>query len=221
MKSPRSPYLVPNLVVALVVAAAGAGIGYAILDGDGPDEAAALDRAATERAWAAEVCGGVTTWRSEIRESVADVRDGIDIFDPTGSVDVARAAFDRARAATETLVADLRAAPVPDTPRGRALATAVDELLGHASAHLEEIALRVAAIGEVGIIDALGGPGLLDESSALVDDLRTDLDALRAPARELLDVLRAQDECDPLLELLRLDEPNQPGASGVSDASVD
>lgn len=215
MQSPRSPYLVPNLVVALVVAAAGVGIGYAIIDGDGDGDDGG-GAAATESAWAAEVCGGVTAWRSEIGESLADVRDRIDIFDPAGSVDAARAAFDRARAATETLVADLRAAPVPDTPRGRALATAVDDLLDHASAHLEEIALRVAAIGEVGIIDAIGGPGLLDETRALVDDLRTDLDALRAPASELLDVLRAQDECRALLELLHLDESDDTGEPAIA-----
>jgi hypothetical protein len=204
---PRNPSLVPNLVAALVLAAAAGTAGYAIADRPGGAAAAPLspelreqiDDLASERAWAGEVCGALSVWRQELGTAVDELH-----WDVTDPLDGLRGAYERVRAATETLVDELRDAGVPDTRAGRALADGLDELASDTGRRLERLGARLAALGDVGIGDAFSVAELVRELRGLYDDVRRGLQELRGPAGELLDVLRADADCAAFLDLLRL-----------------
>lgn len=211
---PRNPYLVPSIVAGVVVAAiVGALVVAVVDDGDAsprghldPEVAQRIDDLRAERAWSATVCGALAEWRGEIEAATATVRDGFDITDPGSSWDMAKAAFDDVQSATTTMVKAVQQAEVPDTEAGRALAKGVDTLVEHGKEHVEAIGVRLAVIGgDVGVADGFSLPGLVDDVRALLDDARTDIDALRGPAGEMLTVLRANDDCRPFLAMLQLD----------------
>lgn len=211
---PRNPYLLPGLVAAVVI---GAGLGASLLvviDDSDSASASRLNPAVVqrikdlqaEREWAASVCGALDTWRNEIGDATESVRDGFDITDPTSTWDLANAAFGDARDATATMVEEVRAAKTPATPAGRALAEGIDDLLHHATVHIEEIGVRVSVVGsDVGVGDGFNLSGLIDETQAFIDDARRDIEALRAPAKEMLTVLRANDDCTSFLTAVNLD----------------
>jgi len=211
---PRHPYLVPSITAGVVgVAILGALIVAVVDDGDAqagghlaPEVVARIDDLRTEREWASEVCGALAEWRGEIETATAAVRDGFDITDPGSSWAMAKAAFDDVRAATATMVKTVRAAEVPDTEAGRALAGGLDTLIEHGEGHVEAIGVRLAIIGgDVGVTDGFSLPGLVDDVRALIDDARADIDALRGPASEMLTVLRANDDCGPFLTMIGID----------------
>ncbi len=211
---PRNPYLLPALALGLVL---GAGASTLLLVAfDDTDAAGAaklrpeiieqIEAIRAEREWAASVCATLTTWRREVDAAVDSVVDGFDITEPGTTWDIATTAFGDARDATTAMVERLKNVETPDTPEGRALATGVDHLVDHASDHIEEIGLRVAAIGgDVGVVDGFNVPALIEEVRALVRDAGADIEALREPAGHMLDVLRANDECTPFLRVLQLD----------------
>jgi len=187
---------------------------FAIVDRPDAAEAATLapelrtqiDELASERAWAGEVCGALSTWREELGRALDDLQGAVDLTDPAATLDALSGAFDRTSDATERLVADLRATGAPDSTAGRALADGIDELARDVGRRLERIGLRLTVIGgDVDVGDSFGLPGLVRELRGLYDDVRADLDALREPARELLDVLRANPDCQPFLAYLQLD----------------
>lgn len=209
---PRNPYLLPALAAGLVLGAGASGLLLVAIDD--ADRAEALDPAIAariaelraEREWAGTVCGAVETWRSDLGAATDSVVDGFDVTEPGATWDLATTAFGDARDATNRMIDTIRATPVPDTPAGRALADGVDDLVDHAADHIEEIGLRVAAIGaDVGVTDGFNVPGLVDEVQSLVRDARADVDALREPAIAMLDALRANESCAPLLRVLQLD----------------
>jgi hypothetical protein len=211
--TPRNPYLLPVLA-AVLIGGAGLGVGiWAVVD----EPASAADREAeriaaqlaaqeaAERKWANEACGAIERWRTDIDTAIDNVTSDFDVTDPGATWDLITDNVAAATDSTETLVADLRATEFPDTPDGRAVETGVDRLLDHATAHLDDIGVRIAAIGgDVGVLDGATIPALIDEIRAFVDDARTDIEALREPAGDLLDVLRADERCAPVLDLFRL-----------------
>lgn len=211
--TPRNPYLVPVLAAVLVV---GSGLGFgiwALVDSpasatDREAERIAAQRRAqeeAERKWAAQVCGAISQWRTDLDVAIDNVTTGFDLTEPGATWDLITANVAATTESTETLVADLRATEFPDTPDGRAVEAGVDTLLDHATSHLDDIGVRIAAIGgAVGVLDGASLPALVDEVRAFVDDARSDLEALREPAGDLLDVLRADERCAPVLDLLRL-----------------
>jgi|CXWL01.1.fsa_nt_gi hypothetical protein len=211
---PRNPYLLPGLVAAVVI---GAGLGASMLvviDDSGsaaagrlnPEVVQRIEDLRAEREWAASVCGALDTWRNEIGDATESVFDGFDITDPQSTWDLANTAFGDARDATATMVEEVRAVKTPDTPAGRALAEGIEDLLDHATAHIEEIGIRVSVVGtDIGVGDGFNLPGLIDETQAFIDDARRDIEALRAPAKEMLTVLRANDDCTSILTAVNLD----------------
>jgi hypothetical protein len=211
---PRNPYLLPALAAGLVLGAGASTLLLIAFDDNGsagaaklrPDVIEQIRAIKAEREWAASVCGILTIWRDDIDEAVDSVVDGFDITEPGTTWEIATTAFGDARDATTTMVEQLKNVETPDTPEGRSLAVGVDRIVDHASGHIEEIGLRVAAIGgDVGVTDGFNVPRLIDEVRALVDDGRADIDALREPASHMLDVLRANDDCTPFLRVLQLD----------------
>ena len=211
--TPRNPYLAPVLAAVLVV---GSGLGFgiwALVDSpasatDREAERIAAQRRAqeeAERKWAAQVCGAISQWRTDLDVALDNVTTGFDLAEPGATWDLVTANVADATTSTESLVDELRATEFPDTPNGRAVEQGVDTLLDHATEHLETISVQIAAIGgDVDVLDGVSVPKLLDEARALVDDARSDLEALREPAGDLLDVLRADERCAPVLDLLRL-----------------
>jgi hypothetical protein len=208
--TPRNPYLLPVLA-AVLIGGAGLGVGiWAVVDSpasaaDREAERIAAEQAAqaqAERKWANEVCGAIERWRSDIDTSIDNVTGDFDVTDPQATWALITDNVAAATESTETLVADLRATEFPDTPDGRAVEAGVDRLLDHATEHLDDIGVRIAAIGgDVGVLDGVSIPALVGEVRAFVDDARTDLEALREPAGDLLDVLRADEDCAPMLDL--------------------
>lgn len=211
--TPRNPYLLPVLA-AVLVAGSGLGVGiWAIVD----SPASAADReaeriaaeqaaqAAAERKWANEVCGAIERWRTDIDTAIDNVTGDFDVTDLNATWNLITDNVAAATESTQTLAADLRATEFPDTPDGRAVEVGVDALLDHATSHLDDIGVRIAAIGgDVSVLDGATIPTLVDEVRAFVDDARADLEALREPVGDLVDVLRADEDCAPMLDLLHL-----------------
>jgi small-conductance mechanosensitive channel len=168
------------LLIVVVLALAGCG---------GDDSSASED-------YANSVCSSLSTWVSEVQETVQSLTDaGL----ATSREDV-QTAFDEAKDATETLVNDLDQLGPPETEDGEQAKSELDTLG-------TELTQQLDAIEEA--LDSGGGAAAIAAEvtaaiSAAATAVKTAYEDLRGldPAGELQESFEDSDDCDALGEQL-------------------
>jgi hypothetical protein len=153
----RGALLVLLVTVAVLVAAAcGGGGGEEDAGGDGGGDATETVSAAT---WMGDFCTALGTWQTELTEGAPDFSE---VSDAASAKDTVVSYLDSVVAATQTLVADIQAAGVPEVENGEAIATemrsaieAVGDDFAAAKADVEALstddpAAFAASLGELG-----------------------------------------------------------------------
>jgi hypothetical protein len=165
-----------GLLVVLVLALAGCG---------GDDSSASED-------YANNVCSSVSTWVTEVQETVQSLTDaGL----ATSREDV-QAAFDEAKDATETLVDDLEQLGPPETEDGEQAKSKLDALGTELTQQIDAIEEALNSGGGAAAI-AAEVTAAISAGAAAVKTTYEDLRGLD-PAGELQESFEDSDDCDAL-----------------------
>jgi gas vesicle protein len=164
----RARILLVALVSLLALGAAGCG---------GDDEPAT---SATDE-WADGLCTAITTWRDSLQETA----DGLQSLSSLSRDSLDQAAED-ARAATDTLVDDVRALGAPDTESGEEAKRAVDAFSSTVESERADIE------------DTINGISGIADLPAAVQDISASLSSMYAAESTMLASIRTGDTQDEL-----------------------
>jgi len=159
------------IVLALVAAGCGGGGGSS----------------ADEEAWASDVCASIASWRTQVQTIATDAAEAV--TKPDATRDTVEGAIDEGVAATETLLADLRAAVPPDTSEGDEAKAAVDAFVDDVSSANSEVKTALADLP-----DTAGLAEIVAALSGLATNLQTTVESGRTLVTELTDLGGAMKE---------------------------
>jgi hypothetical protein len=174
--SPRSPFLLPLLAVALLAAGCG-----------GSD-----DETSGASEWASSVCSATTTWTESVSSALSSLKAG-DLSE--GSVETV---VDDVTEATKTYADELRDAGRPDTDDGQQAKDLVDQLGNDIDEGVQELEDDLDDASSGSILTAISQiTATLANLSSQVAGVVEDLQQLQ-PSGELEDALTNADECSSL-----------------------